>query len=651
MKSVRGIGSLVLFACTLAPPAPAQTKAAAAPGELPLELAFSAKTIRRWEKPAVSANGQVLAFDVYTPPTRSATSELAEGIRFTPGGTPEACVGLRVHYVPTAGGVEKDICPEKGNCWRPSPSPDGKWIAFYSDADGPPQLWVYDVAAGKPRRVAEPAIKAKHWPGDEAVWSPDGKEVFVPLRPKGQTFDKPATPKATLPPAGAKLEKPTVLVYATSGGAAAPVGAAATPSAMLEHFIRENNAELAAIEIASGKVRTVVPAEAEPRPSSLRLSPDGKWVSYLSVFKQKGETTSETYYDLAVVPAAGGKPALVAADLQVPENDYFGASYRWIPGSTRLAVWKDRKLWLMDAAAPSAAPKQLAAALGALEEEPFLLTADGRALLVGQQIEGEKTYYSVEPRAIALVPLDGTAPKIYDFTGTPVSADGGTRLWQPDAKRFAVVRNDAASGERSVVSVDAASGATTTLWKGRGRFEAAGAGTGGTIVARFESFDTPPNFYSFPPTLASKTRLSHVEPRLDSVVVGPMTTFTSAVPGYDGRLQNVQSALFFPPSRKDGERVPTIVYFYSGSQTGATAQSYGGGAPNSIPVQVFASRGYGVLLVDVPLGPQGKGGNPIQEMGDAILGQVYRSAGLGYTDVERVRDHGTVLRRLLRRPR
>jgi dipeptidyl aminopeptidase/acylaminoacyl peptidase len=67
-----------------------------------------------------------------------------------------------------------------------------------------------------------------------------------------------------------------------------------------------------------------------------------------------------------------------------------------------------------------------------------------------------------------------------------------------------------------------------------------------------------------------------------------------------------------------------------------TAQQWGGGAPNSIPVQVFATRGYAVLMVDVPLGPEGKGGNPIQEMGDAILAQVYRAADRGYTDIERV---------------
>ena len=108
--------------------------------------------------------------------------------------------------------------------------------------------------------------------------------------------------------------------------------------------------------------------------------------------------------------------------------------------------------------------------------------------------------------------------------------------------------------------------------------------------------------------------------------------FSSQVPGFDGRLLRVLTAVFLPPGKKSRERLPAIVYFYSGSKMSTMAQEYGGGAPNSIPVQVFATRGYAVLLVDVPLGPEGKGGNPIQEMGDAILAQVYRAAERGYVD-------------------
>ena len=614
----------------------AQEQAKAGGLPLPLDLAFSRKTLRRWQdRPAVSADGSVVAFEVFSPPARSPESEMAEGIRFLPGGTPGGNVGLRVWVASTRGGEARSVCPEKGNCWRPSLSRDGKRVAFFSDADGAPRLWVADVAGGTPRRLSEDPVKARHWPGDDAQWSPDGRELFVPLRPAGQTFSEPATKPPDAAPPGAPLEKPTVIVYKTGGEAApaaAPAGGA-TPAAMMEHFMRENASTIAAIDVATGKARVLVPSTATPTPSTLRLSPDGKWVSYLSVFKMKGETSSEVFYDLAVVPAAGGAPRVVASDVKVPENDYFGATYRWLPGSTRMAVWKDQGLWIYDAAG-AAKPQRLAASLGKLEEAPFLLTADGRAVLVGLEAEGEKTYYSVPPKALALVPLDGSAPKTFPTVGAALAANLDT-LWSPAPDRFALVVEDQATGERSVVSVDAKTGATQTLWKGHGRLEAVGAAPGG-IVARFESLDVPPDLYLFPPTFASKQRLTHVEPRFDGVAVGPMEMFASSIPGFDGRLQTVQSAAFFPPGGKTGGPFPTIVYFYSGSRVGASAQDYGGGAPNSIPVQVFATRGYAVLLLDVPLGPQGKGGNPIQEMGDAILAQVYRAAALGYTDPTRV---------------
>jgi len=611
----------------------ASAQSAAPPAALPLDLAFSKKTLRTWsDRPSMSKDGSVLAFEVFAPPARSPESEMAEGVRFTPGGTPGAQVGVRVYVVSTKGGDARPICPEKGSCWRPSVSPDGKRVAFISDAGGSPQLWVAEVAGGAPRRVSEQIIKAKHWPGDEAAWSPDGREVFVPLRPKNQpSFGAPASGSNPPAPPGAPLAKATVTVYQTSSGPAAPGGA--TPAAMMEHFIRENAATIAAIDVASGKSRVVASAEGDLKPSCARLSPDGKWVSFLTVFKMKGETASETYYDLVVVPAAGGSPVVLAADLEVPENDYFESTYRWIPGSTRIAFWKDQKLWLVDAAAPGS-PKPLGESLGKIDEAPLLVTADGKGLLVGLKDEGQKTYYSVPPKALAIVPLDGSAPTTISTVGTPIAADRDT-LWQPDPGRFAVVANDDATGERSVLGVSIRGGASTTLWKGRGRFDAAGAAPGG-VVARFESLDVPPDFYLFDPSFASKKRLTHVEPRLDSVAVGPADMYSSPVPGFDGRLQSVLTAVFLPPGKKRGDSLPSIVYFYSGSKMSNTAQQWGGGAPNSIPVQVFATRGYAVLMVDVPLGPEGKGGNPIQEMGDVILAQVYRAADRGYTDIERV---------------
>ena len=623
--------------------APALAQAKSDPPEaLPLDLAFSRKTLRRYEKPVVSRDGKVLAYEIHTPPLLSPERSMGEGTRFLPTGSPPIVSGLSVWVVPTSGGTARAACPEKSNCWRPSPSPDGKLVAFYADQGGMPQLWVFDVASGQSRRVSDKAIKAKHWAGDDADWSPDGREVYVPLRPETGPAAAPAGAEPPTAPskggaAPATLEKPTVQVYRTGGAAEpSPGSAVPPPDAMAEHFLRENNATLAAIEIATGKVRVVVPAEADPRPSCLRISPDGKWMTYLSVFKRPegGDRAIEVKYDLAVVPSSGGKPVILAPNVHVSQRNYFQDTYRWVPGTTKVVYLNDKKLWIVDAATPGK-PRQLASSLGNLDEAPILLSPDGRSVLVGQEPEGEKTYYFVPPKALALVPLDGSPPKVVSSVGDVIRADRDT-LWPPAPGRFAIVQSDDVTGENSIVSIDPASGATTTLWKGRGRFDAGGAAAGGGIVARYETLETPPDLYLFPPSFASKTRLTHVEPRLDGVKVGEMAMFSSPVPGFDGRIQSVQTAVFLPPGRKVGDRLPTLVYFYAGSKMADNAQEWGGGAPNSIPVPVFSTRGYAVMLVDVPLGPEGKPGNPIQEMGDAILAQVYRTADLGYTDIERV---------------
>jgi dipeptidyl aminopeptidase/acylaminoacyl peptidase len=174
------------------------------------------------------------------------------------------------------------------------------------------------------------------------------------------------------------------------------------------------------------------------------------------------------------------------------------------------------------------------------------------------------------------------------------------------------------------------------VWSGHARINVAGA-TGDSIVARFEATSTPPDFDVMNRKFERVRRLSTAEPRLEGIDVGPVESFETVIPRFDGKLETVRTHIFLPGGTKKGDRVPTIVYFYSGLPFALYAQDFGGGAPNSIPVQIFATRGYGVLFCDVPLSPEGtKGGNPIQEMTEAILAQVYRSADLGYTDIKRV---------------
>src|SRR3546814_19367849 len=77
---------------------------------------------------------------------------------------------------------------------------------------------------------------------------------------------------------------------------------------MLAHY----NATLAAIDMDTGRARTIVDARTEPRPGSLQVSPSGRWISYRSVPYREEEISTVHVMDLAVVSAAGGDPRMIA---------------------------------------------------------------------------------------------------------------------------------------------------------------------------------------------------------------------------------------------------------------------------------------------------------------------------------------------------
>jgi dipeptidyl aminopeptidase/acylaminoacyl peptidase len=91
-----------------------------------------------------------------------------------------------------------------------------------------------------------------------------------------------------------------------------------------------------------------------------------------------------------------------------------------------------------------------------------------------------------------------------------------------------------------------------------------------------------------------------------------------------------------PAGAKKGDGLPTIVTLYPGADYSGFGLHYGGGDISTMPTPLFTTRGYAVLLVDVPLTPEGQSSNPMAEIVGVVVPQVKRAAELGYTDLDRV---------------
>jgi len=84
---------------------------------------------------------------------------------------------------------------EDWNEWGAEFSPDGKWIAYTSDEGGKAEVWIRQYPNGKKKKISIGG-------GSEAVWGPDGKELFYRngrefMRVKIETEPKlvPSTPE------------------------------------------------------------------------------------------------------------------------------------------------------------------------------------------------------------------------------------------------------------------------------------------------------------------------------------------------------------------------------------------------------------------------------------------------------------------------
>src|ERR1051325_6660965 len=139
------------LALAAAPLLARQHPAADPPGALPYEAAFDRRELLLSPSLAVTRDGNRVAYEVRQPP---AGADL--NARFLPNGTPSLVAGSKVLITDRAAARTFDACPG-GSCWRPVWSPDGNALAFYSDLGGPPQLWVYDLAARKGAQRSPPA--------------------------------------------------------------------------------------------------------------------------------------------------------------------------------------------------------------------------------------------------------------------------------------------------------------------------------------------------------------------------------------------------------------------------------------------------------------------------------------------------------------
>jgi dipeptidyl aminopeptidase/acylaminoacyl peptidase len=210
-------------------------------------------------------------------------------------------------------GVKKDR--------EPRFSPDGKRLAFISDRDGAPQVYLLDLAGGEPQKLTS-FVEGFGGP----IWSPDGKFLVAASEVWTDCKDEACIKKMHERAEKAKVKARLVerLLYRHWDG---------WRDGKRSHLFR--------IDAATGEARDLTPGNFDSPPFSLGggpdydLSPDGKTLLFASNHDAvEATSTNSDVWELAL---GDGKPRCLSCD-----NKAWDGDARYSPDG-KLVAWRAQK--------------------------------------------------------------------------------------------------------------------------------------------------------------------------------------------------------------------------------------------------------------------------------------------------------------------
>lgn len=519
---------------------------------------------------------------------------------------PGSRVRTRVHVVDLETGEVTEIGADGASSWAPAWSPDGEALAFISTRDGAPHLWLWNATRDGERRLAGDIVWTAYvW--KSARWTPDGRSLIVKLLPEGRTLEEvsrraePTPPnRAARGPAGTSAR-----VFRSDPENSAP--------AFPEWIPWQYGGDLARVSVASGEVERLTEGRL---PLWWDVSADGSMLAFMDL---RATESVPARFALSVVPTGGGAVQDLAADIL----QTWGEAVSWSPDGSQLAYvggGADGGVFVVDARTGERQAR-IVPRSGWGGPAPPLWTRDGQALLFSDGDVWRAPVDGGEPvRALALAKRE--ILRVLSPVGAAAAAGSGerwiVRLRDPETGRVGFGRLDTRRGEVTAETLEhgfGAIGERTDL-----------TDDGRIVVTSFAGPQRAPDLWLLDEGLRRERRVSRLNPAFDSVALGSqrLVEWMTA----EGRL--LEGTLLLPPGFAEGDRVPVVVHVYGGGSGAAALHTF------DRYRQLLATRGYGVLVPDIPL----EVGAPMRGHVEAVEPGIDRLIELGIADPSGIGAYG-----------
>ena len=532
----------------------------------------------------------------------------------TSTGVPRLGAGGDIWLTNVRSRESRNLTGGRGSNWALAWSPNGKYLAFYSDRDGRSAIWLWDKASDQLRKLST-AIPRPFLPGyDTPNWTPDSQHILVKIFPDESTFEKFVADPKDIP---SESEVRVSIYQSTADPNRADAPPAQRSDALTVEEVPDFKGDLALIDIADGTITRISKGYV---PAGYWLSPDGNKVAFLDA---RGLTQAGPTFDLIVISLADKKTITLATNVV---QGSLGDRLTWAPDSNLLAYLSAGNWFLIPATGgvPRKVTETNHPPFRAWEQLP-LWSRDGRYLyLYTNDTIWEVATDKGDARAVGQI-----KGKRLQFVVTSGRGD----LWTTSRSLLVSARDDSTK-KCSFYTVDLSNGHVTLLLEEdkdirRLQWVTASSGSDSFYYVAQDANQSPDIWTMSKTNGAAPRRITQINPVFDQYVMGDsrLVEWSSS----DG--DPLRGALLLPAGYKQGQRYPLIVNIYGGSLLSDRINQFGLAAFGNVTNQQFwTTRGYAVLLPDTPL----RVGTPMLDLAKTVLPGVDKVIELGIADPERL---------------
>jgi dipeptidyl aminopeptidase/acylaminoacyl peptidase len=569
---------------------------AQAPSPLSIDAALGQSEFQPYAPLLLSPDDRLVAYTLRNP---KLVGQIPVNSWFTSTGTPSTATGARIRITEVQTGRTLAVGDETAATWGPSWSPNGRYLAFYSDVGGLARLWVRETTTGRVRRVSDAIVR-----GHRAIaiprWTPDSRNVVVPILPYGSVLTEAVRP-AVDAARQAVRERDSATVTVMRADPAERYGGQFKGGRSMNNRT-SLEADLALVNIATGAVTTLAHGY---WPFEYAVAPSGRFVMFTSMRPETLRPRWTVPYDVLVVKLGGAGPSAPRVIIPSAPLTYSSRSVLWSPDGATLVYsvtdtagrdqffaadttdWRPRRI------ATSGVPLGLDST--AYTEQTVWWDKDGRTL------------YALAMHSVAAVSMpDGVvrsvsrAPRGFETLSIVGRQAGATAHTDSGRSLLIAIRNDSTK-RMGFARVDLTSGDWTLLvdedrhFGQRYHFPIDVAKNGRMVFLR-EDAQHPTDVWIADADFSTPRQLTHVAPEMEKVAFGEsrLIHFTTA----SGSQR--RATLLLPTGYRSGVRYPLVVYPYPLSLRSNDLNIFGVTGTGVENMQLLATRGFAVLAPDVP---------------------------------------------------